>query len=46
MRRSRRHSNTKGTRQIKRGKTADTLKRIAAKLKMPFRVGKQKDERQ
>lgn len=37
---SRRHHNTKGTRQIKRGKTAESLERICKKLRLPFRHGK------
>ena len=33
---SRRHHNNKGTRQIKRGKTVEQVKRIAKKLRVPF----------
>lgn len=33
---TRRHHNNKGTRQVKRGRTVDTLKRIARKLRVPF----------
>ena len=35
---TRRHHNNKGTRQIKRGKTADQMKRMAKRLKAPFVV--------
>lgn len=40
MKRTRRHSNTKGTRQIKRGKTTNQVRAIAKRLKLPFKVGK------
>lgn len=40
--RTRRHHNNKGTRQIKRGKTYDQVKRIARKLRIPFAVGSDK----
>jgi hypothetical protein len=33
---TRRHHNNKGARQIKRGKTAAQLKRIAKRLRIPF----------
>ena len=33
---TRRHHNNKGHRQIKRGKTAEQVKRIARKLRVPF----------
>ena len=33
---TRRHHNNNGYRQIKRGRTADQVKRIARKLKVPF----------
>ena len=35
--RDRRHHNNKGTRQIKNGQTSKDLKRIAEKLKVPFK---------
>jgi hypothetical protein len=35
----RRHHNNKGTRQVKRGKTFEQLKRIAKKLGLPFHEG-------
>lgn len=34
----RKHHNNKGARQIKRGKTASQLKRIARRLKLPFKT--------
>jgi len=34
----RRHHNTKGTRQIKRGKTATQLAAICKRLGLPFKV--------
>lgn len=40
---SRRHHNNKGSRQIKRGKTADQVKRMAKKLKVPFVVKPEAD---
>lgn len=36
---SRRHHNNKGTRQIKRGKTADQVAAMAKRLRLPLRVG-------
>ena len=33
---TRRHHNNKGSRQIKRGRTVDQVKRIARKLGVPF----------
>lgn len=33
---TRRHHNNKGTLRVKRGKTAEQVKRIARKLKVPF----------
>jgi len=38
----RRHHNNKGTRQIKRGKTTDQVRRIARKLKISFHISKPK----
>jgi hypothetical protein len=35
---TRRHHNNKGTQQIKRGKTTVQLKRIARKLRLPFKT--------
>jgi hypothetical protein len=36
---TRRHHNNKGTRQIKRGKTAAQVERMARRLGVPFAVG-------
>lgn len=36
----RRHHNNKGYRQIKRGKTTDQVRRMARKLRLPFRIAK------
>jgi hypothetical protein len=36
MRRARRHTNTKGIRQVKTGKTAVKLSRICRRLNLPF----------
>lgn len=36
----RRHHNNKGTRQIKRGKTTDQVRRIARKLRLPFHTAR------
>jgi hypothetical protein len=36
----RRHHNTKGTRQIKRGKCADKVEYIAKKLHIPYKETK------
>lgn len=35
---TRRHHNNKGTRQVKRGKTASQVKRMARRLGIPFKV--------
>lgn len=36
MRRTRRHSNTKGHRQIQRGKLKDQMERLAKRLGVPY----------
>lgn len=36
QKRTRRHSNTKGLRQVKLGKTYGKLRRICRKLRLPF----------
>lgn len=39
---TRRHHNNQGLRQIKRGRTAQQMQRLADKLGVPFCVGKDK----
>lgn len=40
MPRAKKHHNNKGYRQIKTGRTADALQRLAEKMKVPFKIGK------
>lgn len=42
---TRRHHNNKGTRQMKRGRTVDQVKRIARKLRVPFVTKSNKDHK-
>lgn len=42
---TRRHHNNNGSRQIKRGKTADQVRRMARKLGVPFKVKDETDRR-
>ncbi len=40
MPRPKKHHNNKGLRQVKTGKTADLLQRVADKMNVPFKFGK------